>query len=229
MAAIGVQADLETVETMAVYNAKIPEFDLREKTYERYRFELDCWRDNTKLDKKSQALQVFLSLPEGNKDESRMRDYIYSRMKKADLVAENGFDELVKVMDEHLREDNLGRIWTTFDKFDDIKRKEGQSIDDYIVEFDIAVNLLKTENVPIHAAVCALLLIRRAGIGNDNIKLCLTGLDYSDMNKLYSQAKNSLRKYGKKPILAGGTDSSQGTTPTVEVKAEVLAVNRGRG
>ena len=59
---------LHNEETMAEYNQKIPEFNLKEKTYERYRYELDCWRDATTLEKKSQALQVFLSLPEGSKD-----------------------------------------------------------------------------------------------------------------------------------------------------------------
>ena len=212
--------------------SKLPVFDIKEKSYERYRFEVECWQHATDLDKKKQGIEVLLSLPESSKDETKVREYIYSKMKREDLVAEDGLKTLLTHMDEYLKEDDLGRVWTRFVTFDETKRKEGQSINEYITKFDMAVSALTAVDVNLPEAVKALLLIRRAGIASDSVKLCLTGLNYADPTKLYKQAIAALRKYASDgdSLVYGpgsyGTGTMMNTlaTPRVQVKQEVQEV-----
>lgn len=175
--------------------SKPPLFNLKEKSYARYRFELECWQEVTALEKKKQATEVLLSLPETSHDESRLREYVFSKMKKEDICGEEGMKTLLELMDGLLQEDDLGRVWTAFIKFDEYKRTDNQSISDYITEFGMLYAQLETENVQLPESVQALLLIRRAALSADVVKLCLTELDYKQPKMLYKQAVCALRKF----------------------------------
>ena len=53
---------------MAESKSKLPVFNLTEKSYETYRFELDCWLEVIPIAKKRRGIEVLLSLPESSKE-----------------------------------------------------------------------------------------------------------------------------------------------------------------
>ena len=79
--------------------SKLPVFNLSEKSYETYRFELDCWLEVTPIAKKRRGIEVLLSLPESSKDAWKTREHLVSKMAKADLTAEDGINKLLEHID----------------------------------------------------------------------------------------------------------------------------------
>ena len=105
---------------MAELKSKLPVFNLTEKSYKTYRFELDCWLlEVTPIAKKRRGIEVLLSLPEWSKDDRKTREHLVSKMTKADLTAEDGIDKPLEHMDKHLKLDDLGSVWQKFIKFDE--------------------------------------------------------------------------------------------------------------
>jgi hypothetical protein len=70
----------------------LPKFDLSEKTYETWRFELDCWVDTTSIEKKKLGTKILISLPEASKDPHKCRAHLNARLTKAELTAVDGHE-----------------------------------------------------------------------------------------------------------------------------------------
>ena len=202
---------------MAERAHRLPYFDLKEKSYESYRFELECWLEVTSVDKKKQGIEILLSLPESNKDEFKTREYLTSKLTKEQLTGENGAKNIIEEMDNHLRGDDLGRLWESFVEFDTVNRSD-MTISEYISKFDIIYNKLeKSGKVKIPESVLGLLLIRRANLSSDEAKMAMTGLDYNRSETLYSQAKCSLRKFAGETLI---NSSNKGTAGEVGLFAQ---------
>ena len=67
-------------------------------------------------------------------------------------------------------------------------------------------------------------LLRKASITGDDKKLCLTGMDFSEKDKLYDQAKKSLKKYCTDGNFASASTSAETVKLEHGVKQEVFAV-----
>ncbi len=169
---------------MSGTKSKLPAFDMKHKSYETYKFELECWLEETPMEKKRQGIEVLLSLPESKDDDTKTREHIGSKLSKKELTAEDGIQQLITIMDSHLKLDDLGTVWEKFIKFDELRRGQ-ESIFEYISNFDIAYSSLKKEKVVLPPSIVALMLIHRAGLSGDEIKLVLTGLDYTKNEELF--------------------------------------------
>ena len=190
---------------------RIPVFDMKDKSYETYKFELECWTKLTKIETKRQAAEVLFGLPPSSKDDFKTRDYIISKMTTDEIAAEDGtgITTLIKHMDDLLRKDDLGRLWNRYVAFDSVRRTT-QPISEYIADFGIKYSdLAKDVNVKLPSAILALMLIRRANLSQTDVKLALTGLDYAKKDSLYEQAISALRKYAG-DTFSGISTSSEG-------------------
>lgn len=67
-----------------------------EKSYVRWRTELEAWLLVTNVDKKKQAITVALSFPEG----SEVRDRIFGEVEMNDLNSEDGMAKLLEYLDK---------------------------------------------------------------------------------------------------------------------------------
>lgn len=63
-----------------------------EKTYERWKTEINGWKLVTKVEKKSQAITVALSFDEG----SEVRDKVFSELDINELHVDEGLDKLIE-------------------------------------------------------------------------------------------------------------------------------------
>ena len=66
-----------------------------DKTYDRWKIEIEGWRLVTKVEKKSQAITVALSFDEG----SEIRDKVFNELDISELHAEDGMKKLIENLD----------------------------------------------------------------------------------------------------------------------------------
>ena len=169
---------------------KTPEF--KNGCYERYRIELEAWREITDLEKEKQGIAIALTLPE--EDETGIREKVFDELTIAKLKAENGLDLLLQFMDRKLKKDDLADSWEKFNDFEEYKRTE-QSIAEYISKFDQKYKKMVKKGMTLPAEILAFMLLKRANLSNEERLLVLTGMDYSKKDELYEQAKFSLKKF----------------------------------
>ena len=88
------------------------------KSYERYRVELEAWREDTELDKNKQGIAIALTFPEN--DENHIREKVFDEIPVADLKRD-GLDILISFLDKKLLKDDLVDSWEKFNDFEDLK------------------------------------------------------------------------------------------------------------
>lgn len=170
---------------------KTPEF--KAQHYERYRLELEAWREITDLEKKKQGIAIALTLPED--DETGIRDKVFDELKLEDLKKDNGFETLLAFLDGKLLKDDLSDSWEKFNNFESFKRDSELSITDYISKFDQKYNKIVKKGMKLPSEILAFKLLKQANLKHDEHLLVLTGMDYTKREELYEQAKSSLKKF----------------------------------
>ena len=162
----------------------------KEKTYERYKTELRAWELVTDVKDVKRGIVVALSLPEN--DESVIRERVFDEIKLDDLKKENGMDVLLKFMDRILGKDDLTDSLEKFEDFENYKREPDQSMTEFLSKHDQKYNKIVKLKMGLPPAIAAFMLLKKANITTDERLLVLTGMDYSDRDQLYEQAKRSL-------------------------------------
>ena len=112
------------------------------KTYEQYKVELEAWQAITDLPKEKQAIAVALSLPQ-TPDTTGIRERVFEELELSDLKKEDGMKTLTDYLDKNLGKDDLVDSLEKFEDFEDYTRRSGQSINDYVAEFDQKYNKLR--------------------------------------------------------------------------------------
>ena len=80
--------------------------------------------------------------------------------------------------------------------FDEYKRDENQSMQDFISNFDTKYNRIgKMDDMKIPVPILAFMLLKKANISKEEKMLVLTGMDFNEKSELYEQAKRSLIKF----------------------------------
>ncbi len=197
-----------------------PDFG-KSKSYERYKQELLAWREVTEVKKEKLGIAVALSLP----DETTIRDKVFDELGIEDLKGENGFDTILEFFDKNLSKDDLTDSIEKFESFEDCKREPGQSVIDFISNFDQKYNKILKKKMKLPSEVLAFKLLRRANISREERMLVMTGMDYSKKDTLYEQTKQSLKKF-KGEMASGGSN-----LPTMAIKCEptFVAASYSRG
>lgn len=200
---------------------KCPDFNMDTMSFDDYKFELELWSEMTDTPKNMKAGEIFMSLP--NVDKTSIKSFLRSKMTRADMRKDSGFEDILKLMDEHLGGEDLGRVWGKFCTFDNMSRSEDQSVENYIVKFDIAYNNLVKEDgdIKIPSHVRGMMLLKRAGLANDVEKLCLTGIDLTDKVNFYDKAKLSLKKFAGEGGSGCATVKNMDYFSTPAVKQEI--------
>lgn len=165
----------------------------RSKTYERYKQELQAWRQVTEIDPKKQAIAIALTLPED--DSTGIREKVFDELTPDEMGGDKGLDKLIEFLDAKLAKDDLADSLEKFEDFEDFNRTKGQSVTDYISKFDQKYNRLVKLRITLPQEILAFKLLRRANITKEEKLLVLTGMDYSMKATLYDQAKKSLKKF----------------------------------
>ena len=188
----------------------VPPPSLKGKPYEQYCVELALWECITDVAKTKQGGTVAFSLPEDHK--SRIREKVFNEISVDDLNKEEGLKTLKTFMDKHLKKDDLTDRWLKYDDFDECKRGDNESIDQFLVNFDEKYKRILKGGTTISSDILAFMMLKRARITKDERLLVVTGMDFSKKDELYEQAQTSLRKFKGDQAYVGGS-STECNTP----------------
>ena len=156
--------------------------------YERYRIELEAWREITDLPKAKQGIAVALSLP--SESSSDICDKGFEQLTITDLKAENAFETLLAFLNRELQKDDIS---ANYDKFSDFEEFRNESI--HVTKFDQLYNRTAKRKMKLPSSILAFKLLKCANLTTDEHMIVLTGMNYDEANALYEQAKKSLKKY----------------------------------
>ena len=213
--------------------SKIPKFDLKKKSYERWCQEIDFWEDVTKIPKNERALQVVLSFPD--EDEDGIKEMIFSKFTKSDLKTDDGMQKLLQFLDTKYKTDDIGGMWKKFKKL--LSTRCETNVIAYMNAFDVAVNELQKIEVKLPQVLLAFYVVENANLSDQEINFVISGLDYAKKENLYDQAKQSLNKFKGEHamcIKSGTTSSTPAATPVIKTEpvfacdAEESYYTRGR-
>ncbi|CAC5412668.1 unnamed protein product [Mytilus coruscus] len=165
----------------------------KSKSYELYKQELIAWSEITDLDKKKGGISVAFTLPED--DESKIREKVFDQIDLEDLKNDTGFTTLVEFLGKQLAKDDLADSLEKFEDFEDFTRPEGQSIHEYVANFDSKYRKIEKKNMKLPSETLAFKLLRKANITKEKKMLVLTGMNYENKLTLYEEAKRSLKKF----------------------------------
>ena len=160
----------------------------KEKNYERFKQELLAWKEITDLRQDKQGIAI-------EEDESKIREKVFDQIPLDDLKSEDGFTVLLNFLDQHLAKDDLSDSLEKFEDFEDFKRAEGQSINEYVATFDAKYRKVEKKKMTLPSEILAFKLIRKANITKEEKLLVLTGMNYDNKGTLYEEAKKSLKKF----------------------------------
>ena len=163
------------------------------KSYERFKQELLAWREITELSKNKQGIAVALSLPDD--DENKIKDKVFDQIALDELKDENGLNILFAFLDKHLGKDDLADSIEKFEDFDDFKRKDGQTIQEFIAMFDSKYRKIEKKDMSLPSEILAFKLLKKANITKEEKLLVLTGMNFEHKAYLYEEAKSSLKKF----------------------------------
>ena len=186
------------------------------KNYERFKQEVLAWKEITDLAKNKQGIAVALSLPED--EEHQIKDKVFDQISIDDLKSDFGLSLLIEFLDKHLAKDDLTDSLEKFDDFDDFRRKEGQSIHEYIAMFDAKYKNIEKKSMSLPSEILAFKLLKKANITKEERLLVLTGMNYEQKFTLYEEAKSSLKKFK-------GDSGVQNEKSSIKLEPAYLAEN----
>ena len=162
------------------------------ENYERYKQELEAWKVITDVPKKKQGIAIALTLPDDHP--SGIRAKVFEEIKLTDLDKGTGLDSLLQFMDKNLGKDDITDQYEKFEEFEDYRRS-GENITEYIANFHQRYIRLEKLNMTLPKPVLAFKLLKSASLTKEERMLVLTGMDFEEKEKLYDQAKSSLKKF----------------------------------
>ena len=162
-----------------------------EKDYQTYKRELTSWTKVTKHEKKHWGSVVALSLPE--KDPSDIRRKVFAGV---DVDAEDGFDSLIKYLDEEFKKDEVQDTCEQIRNLITHKKDPHTSMKAYISAFDAKYVLAQKAGLTAMPEEYLMFhLMENSGLSEHEYRLVMSGIDMSKKTELYKQAKASLIKF----------------------------------
>ena len=153
---------------MASGSTKVPPlFNENEMDYEQWKKDIDLWTVLTDLDKRKHAIAVHLSLT------GRARKAT-SELSVDEMKSDNGLATLLTKLDRVFLQDKNWKCFNTYLAFENYRREEKCTIDEYLSEFDLRHYKLKECGVNLPDAVIACRLLKSCGLSDMHFQLALS-------------------------------------------------------
>ncbi len=185
-----------------------PSFVSEVKSYADYKSDLEMWSRITSLDAKLQAEMVVYRL-EG--DPSHIKEKIVTQI--GDKLKNNpeGIKELLTFLDGIYQKDDMAIAWDRYVEFSSATRKSDQPMEDFVSDWQNICFKAKKVGCDFSDTILAFKLLQDANLTEMDIKLVLTGVDYSagkTKKDLLEQLTSSLKKFKGRSVMAGNSGSS---------------------
>ena len=124
----------------------VPSFD--QDNIERYLQKVKVWQKLCRLPETEQGLLLWYNLPDSHP--SGIKDKIMNEIGLANLELADGVTKFVEAMESAFKPDDEVKAFTVYQEFfDEMERKPGEKIRDFLNRFDKAANLAKTFDMEI--------------------------------------------------------------------------------
>ena len=190
---------------MAASSEPPPTFVSEIKSYVDYKADLEMWSRITSLDPKLQAEMVVYRL-EG--DPSRIKEKIVTQIGEKLKNNPNGIKELISFLDKIYKVDDMASAWGRYVEFCNTTRKHNQTMEDFISEWQSTCFKAKKVGCDFSDTILAFKLLQDSNLSEIDVKLVLTGVDYSNglANKdLLQQVCSSLKKFKGQSVVTGNS------------------------
>ena len=216
-----------------------PVFREDEMDYDQWKKDLELWTHITELSKENIAIAIHLGLSGRARQAS-------SEISVADMKSVSGLQILLKKLDRVFLQDENWKCFNNYLAFENYRRDESISIDNFLSEFDRRHHKLKECGVELPDAVVACRLIKSCNLSEMHFQLALSTtpkMTFEDMRntlkKLFAECGNKIACVTNNPNTTVKVENAPAPVYTDEVPAlygeqyesrpHRYADNRGRG
>ena len=121
-------------------------------TYAEWKKELDIWSDFTDLDAERQGGALFLTLT------GKARQAVLAGVSRDKIKETTGLKAITKCLDDLFEKDKSQSSFTAYEDFTSYRRSKNCSIQEYLVEFNIKYNKVKSFEMVLPDGVLAFYL-----------------------------------------------------------------------
>ena len=187
----GNRRDVVKMERTRVPN---PVFAADSVGFDAYMKEVRAWRRLCGLPKADQGVMLWFQLPRDHPSDIKAK--IETEIGFDDLEKEDGVEKFVAAMEETFRPATEIQVFEVYRSFyKDMKRKEKETIPEFIVRFDKAANLAKKMEMELPSMAQGLKLLDDAGLPDSQKMLVMSEIDFTKKDTVYKVAKAGLAKY----------------------------------
>ena len=115
--------------------------------------------------------------------------------KEIKIDEEDAVDQIFGILDKFYKKDDLSVVCETWSRYKNLMKKESETMDQFLNEYEKNVKELKKEGITLPEVVLAMQLIDGAGLDKQDKQIVLTAVDYSKKEDMYDQMKRALRKF----------------------------------
>ena len=159
------------------------------KTYESYKKELKMWAAVTDVPKGKRGNLIALSLPNESKFGNNIKERVLERLSVSDLGKDEGLEALIKFLDEELASDATTDLVNKWDEWFDCARKENQTIDQFIGDYELLVSRLEAAGQKLSEEIKGFALLKKAGLSNLERTLVVSRLNLNSGASIYKDIK----------------------------------------
>jgi len=168
--------------------------DLNEcRSYESYKRQLKAWAYVTDLPKGKQGNYVVLALPNKSKFGDDLKERALETCSEEDLKSETGLAKVIKFLDDELGKNAVDDIIDKWEEFDNCKKQDSQSLDEFISEFESKYNRIKLTGTKLPEEILAYMLMRRANLTHIEKMLILSRVDIEKKDDLFKNVKVNMK------------------------------------
>ena len=148
--------------------------------YPEWKKELNIWCRFTDMAKQRQAGALFLTLT------GKTRDAIRAKVDEDDIDSDDGVKSIIRALDELYLKDASQAGFAAFDEFIQYRRPANVKISEYLLEFNLKYNKIKSQSMKLPEGVLAYTLLKCANLPVEQEQICratVAELTYLEMKK----------------------------------------------
>ncbi len=163
-------------------------------SYDAYKDVVELWKVTTDHPKKKLGAYLVTGLPNKSKTfGDAIQEGLFAKHRPAELANdESGIDKVLSYLDSILSKTKRSQSIEAFAKVHFFRRKPNQKIDEYIREFDIAVNKCKNKNVSLDPSQKTYILLLGANLQGHQYEMLKSFMDDCEDKDLYDKVKEKM-------------------------------------
>ena len=199
---------------MATYKVQPPELDSC-KSFDVYLTKLTVWEATTPAPEEKRGAIIASSLPNNStRYKKDLQDRFYEQVDGLALVRAGGVKLVRDFLVKELGEEDLDKMVRSWDEFENCRRGD-KSVIDFLDSFDRCYKAVMaiSASARIPAEIRAFMVLKRAGVNDNQRMLVLSKLNMEDKAKMFDNMCKEI-----KLVLGGGPGTSQGGGEAIKVE-----------